>query len=135
MRPSAQRGDPRNELGKSKRLHQIIVAARIEAQDPVLNIAQRGQKQNRRVAAGRAQAPDEGEPVEAGNHPIDNEQIEAIAHCAHETISTTRRLGDQVAFFAKTVRDVICILSIVFNEQDLQAEARFREGGGCDYKR
>jgi hypothetical protein len=30
-----------------------------------------------------------------------------------------------VAFFAKTARDVVGILSIVLNQQDLQAAARF----------
>src|SRR5580692_9600083 len=36
-RSSPQRGDPRDELGESEWLHQIIVATSVEPQDPILD--------------------------------------------------------------------------------------------------
>src|SRR5271167_4256892 len=76
------------------------------------------------MVARCTQALDEVQPVEAGYHPIDNQQIETIAHCANETLRTACHLGDQVAFLVKAVRDVVSVLSVVLNEQDLQAASR-----------
>jgi hypothetical protein len=82
------------------------------------------------MVAGRTQAPDQVQPVKAGDHPVDDEEIEAIARSANEPFRTACRLRDQMALFAKTVRDVISILSIILNQQDLQAAARFLRSAG-----
>jgi hypothetical protein len=94
MRPSPQRSDPCDELGKSKGFDQVVVAASVEAGDPVLDTAHCRQKQNRGLAAGCAQALDQVQPVQTGYHPIDDEQIEPIAQCTNEAISTTCHLRD-----------------------------------------
>ncbi len=77
------------------------------------------------MMARGAQALDEVQPVKTGYHPIDNQQIETITHRANEAFGAACHLGDQVAFFVKAVRDVISVLSVVLNQQDLQAAARF----------
>src|SRR4051812_16635199 len=43
-RPSAKRGDTRDQFGEGKRLDQIIIAAGIKAADPVVQSAHGGQK-------------------------------------------------------------------------------------------
>jgi hypothetical protein len=47
--------------------------------------------------------------------------LEYLMRHASQVVTRTMLLQHEVAFFAKALRDVISILSIVFNQQDLQA--------------
>ena len=71
-RPSPQRSNPRDKLRKGERLHQIIITARVQARDTVLNTAERCQEQNRRLMACHSQTLDQVQSIKPRDHAIDN---------------------------------------------------------------
>ena len=115
-RAASEGGNPRREFRKRERFYEIIVAAGIEAGNPIVDPAKRGQKQHRCIVAGAAQGPHQLQPVEAGYHSVDNQQIERFAHRQNERLFAVGRLCDQMPFFAQTAGHVAGGLRVIFDE-------------------
>jgi hypothetical protein len=108
------------QLLKGVRFDQIIVAAGFEACDPVVDLAERGQEQHRRLVAFPAQQFDHGQAVHSGHHTIDDQHIEsALASDVGALKPVLRRHAamtglDQAPAHGGRRRD------IVLNDQDPQ---------------
>jgi len=70
--PPQDRLEPRQQLARVERLGQIIIGAEFEPDNPVGVLAARGQHQDRHVAL-RAQAAADFEPIDIGQHDIEDD--------------------------------------------------------------
>jgi len=70
--------DPGGQLGEGEGLHEIIVRAGFEAPDAVLDSVLGGQDEDRQLHAPLAQGGQELEPAHAGQHEIEEEEVEAV---------------------------------------------------------
>ena len=75
--PAAERLDPRQQFGEGIGLGQVVVAAGSEAGDPVVDLAEGGQEQRRRLVAALAQLLDDGQAVALGQHAVDDQHVVA----------------------------------------------------------
>ena len=75
-RPAQDRLHPHDELGRRERLRQVVVGAVLEPGDPVDRRAPRRQDEDRRRAGllVAADGPDDGPPVELGEHQVEDDE-------------------------------------------------------------
>jgi hypothetical protein len=110
--------DPHGQLADGKGLGEIIVTARAQARDALIDIAQSGQHQHRRLQTARAQTGDQPQTVEARQHAIQGDGVEAfgfqpgqrhaaIVHARHVMPLPRQGRGDNLRSF-----------SIVLDDQD-----------------
>ena len=66
---------PGQQLREGVRLGQIVVAAAAQALDPLVDVAHRADEQHRRLLAGGAQRLDHAEPIQLGQHAIDDQHV------------------------------------------------------------
>ena len=77
--PAQHRVDARDELARIERLGQVVVGAHLEADDAVDVLALGRQHDDRHGLAGAAQAPADGQPVLAGQHQVEHDQVRRVA--------------------------------------------------------
>ena len=70
-----QRLDPRQQLGKGVGLGQIVVAAGAQALDAVVDLAERGQDQDRGLDLLGAQGGDQRQAVHLRQHAVDDGDV------------------------------------------------------------
>src|SRR6516164_5456898 len=73
--PSRQRLDARQQFGKGIRLGQIIVATATQSFDSIVDLAERGEDQDRCFNGLLAQRADDGKAVPLGQHAIDDQNV------------------------------------------------------------
>jgi len=78
--PSQQRAQPRLQLAQRERLDQVVVGARVEAGDAVVDGVARGQHQDRGAIAAAAHAPADLEAVDAGHRHVEHDGVDG-ARC------------------------------------------------------
>ena len=76
--PAQDGGDAQQQLARLERLGQIVVGARLQARDPVLRRAARGQQQDRHLALA-AQLLGQRQAVLARHHDVEHDQVEGHA--------------------------------------------------------
>src|SRR3546814_18913602 len=117
---AAERAEPRHQLFGFERLGEIIVGAGVQAFGPFAGPPERGKHQYRRPDATFAQPPEDRQPVEVAQHPVEYDDVELL----HARAQQAARAG---AFprhdiparrreFLKLARRALVILDI----QDLQ---------------
>ena len=74
--PAEQAGDARQQDGEVERLGQVVVGARLEAAQHVVGVRAGGQQHHRHELPRRAQPPHHLEAVEAGQHDVEQDDIE-----------------------------------------------------------
>ena len=84
--PPRQRFEPRQQLGEGEGLGQIVVAAGPEPFHAVVHLGERTQDEHRRAPALAPQRLDQREAVEARQHAVDHEGIEAIVQREREPV-------------------------------------------------
>ena len=119
-RPARQRVEAGEQFREREGLDEIVVAAGLEPRHPVVDPAQRGQEQHRRLDAGAAQGPDEPEPVEAGQHAVDDQHVVGFAGRQHQAGLAVGSVIDRVAMLLQAARDVGGGLGVVLDQQYLQ---------------
>ena len=72
IRPSQQRLDPAHELAQPEGLRQVVVGSQLQADHLVDLVAARRQHQDRSLGAGRAQAPEHLEAIDAGQPDVED---------------------------------------------------------------
>jgi hypothetical protein len=70
-----QRIDPRQELDKGIGLGEIVIAAGLQALDPVIHLRKGGQKQHRDGIAVLAHFGDDSQPVQSRKHAVDHRHV------------------------------------------------------------
>ena len=74
-----QRADPREQLGKRERLHEVVVRAEIKSEDAILDAVASGEDQHRCVDGPLAQRLKNVEAAATWKHQIQNHQIEPFS--------------------------------------------------------
>ena len=74
-RPPQKCPHAREQLLERERLRQVVVRARVEALDPVLDLRPRGQHQDRQPAAVAAQRAGDLEPVDARHQHVEHHRV------------------------------------------------------------
>jgi hypothetical protein len=75
MKPAKDRVDARHQLADGKRLGHVVVGARIQAADLVAVLRSRGQHDDRQHGIGSADLLAHREPVDVGQHQVQDHQI------------------------------------------------------------
>src|SRR3546814_17076047 len=75
---AAGRAGPRHQLFGCERLGEIIVGAGVQSFGPVAGPPERGKHQYRRPDATFAQPPEDRQPVEVAQHPVEYADVELL---------------------------------------------------------
>ena len=112
-----QRVDPRAQLGERERLHQIVVGAGPEPGDPVLDLSLGAQEQDRCFSPRAAHRPDDGDPVELGQHAVDHRHVVVAAERQHEPVAAVMGDIDGKPALGKPLGDETRRFGVVFDDQ------------------
>ena len=116
--PARQRLQPRQQLGEGERLGQIVVATGTQALDPILDVTQRAQHQHRRLIARRAQRRDDRQPVDTGQHAVDDHGVEGVVRRTLEPLAALCRQIDAVPALGQPSDQVIGCFAVIFDNQN-----------------
>ena len=120
---AGQRLEPRQKLGEGEGLAEIIVAARAQALDAVLDVAHGAQHQNRGLVIGRAQGGDDRQPVEARQHAVDDHGVEAAVARAFEAVAAFVGVVHAMAAFGQALQQIGGGLAVVLDQQDAHGDS------------
>jgi len=94
-RPASCEGaQPRQQLGEEERFDQIVIGAVVEPGDAIVDAVAGRQEQHQRLVTGRAQPSAHREPVEPGEHDIEDDDVELSGFRGRQRI-------DVIAFLAR----------------------------------
>ena len=101
LRPPQQRAQARLQLLERERLDEVVVGARVEPGDPVVDRVAGGEHQHRRAVAGVAQAAADLQAVDPGHRDVEHDRV--VAHLGHavERLAAVGRQFDVVAVQAQ----------------------------------
>ena len=119
--PAQQCLDAGQQFRESEGLGQIVVGARLQPADPVVHLAQRAQKQNRRDLLGGPQGLDDGKPIQLGQHPIDDDQVEMAAGGMKQAIAPAAHLIDDITVLRQPLDHIGGCRFIVLDHQNAHA--------------
>src|ERR1051326_8311690 len=115
---SRQRLDARHQLREGKWLDEIIVAAGAQAADPVIDLAERADDQDRRGDSFVAQILHDGEPVDVGKHAIDRHYDIIGGGYAAQRLVTVAGDVDLITVRRQRMGKLTGCFSIVFDDED-----------------
>ena len=121
-RPARERDQTGHQFLEREGLDEIIVAARLEPVDPVVDAREIGQKQHRGRYSFRAQQGHDGEAVELRQHAVENDGVKLLAGRSLDAVSS---VGDDRRLMPTLLQpggDKSGDLFVVFNDQYLQSE-------------
>ncbi|CAI9009246.1 hypothetical protein EMIT0158MI4_80024 [Burkholderia ambifaria] len=113
-----QRLDPRDEFQHRERFRQIVVGAELEAEDPVHLARARAGNDDRRVARHRAGAPADFQPVDAGQHQVEDQRVPVALLEQAQAFRAVRAVHDFVALVAQVQAQHVGDVGVVFDDQD-----------------
>jgi hypothetical protein len=87
-----ERSEASEQFVEVEGFDEVVVRAGVEAVDAVRDGAEGREEQDRRRDAGRADRRDEARPVEVGESPVDDHDVEPLGECAFEGVAT---VGDR----------------------------------------
>ena len=109
--------DARQQLGKRIGLGQIIVAAGAQALDAVVDLAERGQNQHRRLDALGAQRADHRKAVALGQHAVDDQHVVAAVERQREAVLAVGRVFGHMADLAERLDEIVRRVAVVFDDE------------------
>src|SRR5690348_11440707 len=95
-----QRVHARQQLGKGKGLHEIIVGPALKTFDAVADRGKRRKNEDRRLDVGGAERAKDGDAVEDRKHPVEDDEVEAAVGGAEQPVLSVGRLLDAMPFLA-----------------------------------
>ena len=113
-----QRADAREQFRQRERLDEIVVRAEIEPEHTIVDPVACGQNQDRRFDVPFAQRLQDLEPAPAGQHQIEDDQVEQLGVRAVEPVLSRRRDDDVVVLGLQGRGQDVRQLTFVFNDQD-----------------
>src|SRR5262245_61651231 len=118
-RRAARKGmKPRQKLGEGEGLGDIVVATGLKAVDPIIDAAERRQKQHRYLLADAAQRPHEVEPVDTREHAVDDDDVVVLGGRLKQAVPAIGEVVDRVTFLGQSLADVRRRVHVVFNDED-----------------
>ena len=118
-RAPRERIQPRHQFGKGEGFHKVIVGASFQPLDAVVETGHGGQEDHRRVPPGRAQRPDDGQPVDAGQHTVDDHRVVIPRAGKLQPDRAGRRMVRIVPLLLQPARYVIGGRAVVFDDEHL----------------
>ena len=109
-----QRVQASDELAKGERLGEIVVGARIESLDAIVDRVARGEHQHGRAHAALAQRATEVEPTASGEHDVENDHVVGAQHRARSSARECRFAHDLESVFGQSTVDDRGKLRIIF---------------------
>ncbi|GAA3121809.1 hypothetical protein GCM10020254_81320 [Streptomyces goshikiensis] len=117
-RPPQQRADPRDQLVQGERLDEVVVGARLQAVDALADGVERGQDEDGRTVAHRAQLPADAEAVEDGHHDVEDDRVRLPGRHLGEAREPVRRAPHLVPLDRESVLDGCPHLRLVVDDED-----------------
>ena len=121
IRPAEEGLDPAHQLAQAERLRQVVVGAELEADHLVDLVVAGGEDEDRHLGAGRPDAAQDLEAVDAGEPDVEDDQVGRLVGRDVEALLARARDGDLVAFLLERVLDPARDRVLVFDDED----------GGC----
>ena len=113
-----------DDLGEAERLGDVVVAAGAKRLDLVLDCALCGEEEDRGLEAALAEATAYLEPVDVGEHPVEDDQVGVELHRLRERVAAVLGLGDVEALVPQRCGYGIDDRRLVVDDEDRRA------GGG-----
>ncbi len=110
--------DAGEQFGERIRLGQIVVAAGAQALHPVIDLAERGQDQHRRLDALGAQFADHRKPIALGQHAVDDQDVVLPVERERQALLAIRRLIGDMADLPEGPGDVVGGVAVVFYDEE-----------------
>jgi len=121
-----ERLQTRQQFCKRERLRQVVVAARLQAFDAIVDSTARAQNQYRREHAARTDAVDQSQPIETRQHHVDNGGIVAALQGKLDALFTIPRDVDRMAGFGQSLAHEVGNRRIVFDHEHSHDTASVR---------
>ncbi|CPU65988.1 Uncharacterised protein [Mycobacteroides abscessus] len=138
-----QPAQPGDDLFQAERLGHVVVAARGEPGDAVLDGVARGEEQHGHVGVALAQAAQDGEPVHVGEHDVEHDDVRPGLPRGADRGVPVERGGDVPALVPQRRGEQLGEVRLVVDHEDADGGAvRAREarlvraadgGGGCGH--
>ena len=77
------RADPGRQFGEVERLNEVVVRTGVQPLDPVRDLVERGQDDDRRHITAGTQGPEKSDPPAIRQHEIEQDQIIGSALSSH----------------------------------------------------
>ncbi len=110
--------EPGDELRERERLGQVVIRARLEAHDAVVDRAARRQHDDRRRDSPRAGVADDVDPALARKHDVDDRGVVAARGQVREAIDPGARPVDHVAILRETLPDEVADPFVIFDQRE-----------------
>ncbi len=114
--------DPGQQLRRVERLDEVVVGARAQAADLLLDLPLGGEHDDRNVAGGALLGPDLGRDlvaVELGQHDVEQDQVGRLGSPQAESLRAIGRDDDVVAFLLERVLQEPLYVRVVVDDEDL----------------
>ena len=118
---AAQGFDAGDQLGEGEGLDQIVVTPGFQARDPIIDLPQSREKQDRRGIALPSQGGDRRQAVHLGHHAVDHQNVEPAAPRRLEPRFAIRRMCRLVTCIRETLNDGLGGADVVLHDQDAHA--------------
>ena len=128
-RPSGASAPPKlgpnagHQLARAERLDDVVVGPQVEADDLVRVAAARGEQDDRHIAV-LAQPAADLQPVEAGQHDVEQDEVEAVrSRAAARALGPSAASVDTMAARARGTGAAAADLGVVVDDQDRRRPA------------
>ena len=115
-RATEDRLDAHHQLGRGEGLGEVVVGALVNAGDAVVGRAQRGEHENRDVAA-LAKPAEHAEAVELGEHHVEHDELRGIGLDLRQRGATVARLDHREALALEVGADQRDDLGVVVDDK------------------
>ncbi len=133
----AEHVDAREQLAEREGLGEIVVATGAQALDPLVDVAERAQDQDRGVIVRLAQRIDDGEAIDvARQHAVHDDDVVALADGEEEAVAAVLGVIGGVARLRQSLGDESRHPLVVLDDEDLhelldgRQVRRHRHGSG-----
>jgi len=110
--------DPRDQLLEGEWLRHVVVRARVESGHPVGDLPLRGEQDHRRGPILPAQRSEHLEAVLAGQHQVEQDQVEASGSGEGFPVDPVRDPGHRMTLRFKATGDEVGYRLFVFDQED-----------------
>ncbi len=114
-----ERIDARQQLGHVIGLRQVVIAAGAQPGNPVIDVAERAQDEDRHLSARGAQRLHQRKSVQLRQHAIDDRKIDGDRGGHVQALETVARDVHRMAGFPQRLRQVVARNLVVFNNQNV----------------
>jgi hypothetical protein len=128
--PPEDGADPREELLEVERLHEVVVGARVESGDPVLDRVARRQHDDRRHDAPRSPAAQDVDARLAREHPVEQHDLDPALGEGALRAGRGGERADAVTLLRESPLEERSDATLVLDDEDGHADGNSPGGSG-----